>query len=78
MRVFHFDLVDGTIIADAGGYPCADLAEATEIANGLAYRLARSEPQLIGKGLAIAVKSEDEEEVYRAEIDVVNRLLLSH
>jgi hypothetical protein len=78
MRVFHFDLVDGTTIADAGGYPCADLAEAKEIADGLAYRLARSERQLIGKGLAVTVKSEDDEEVYRAELDVVNRLLLAH
>jgi hypothetical protein len=78
MLVFHFDLVDGTTIADAGGHLCADVPEAQEVARYLAIQLARSEPQLVGRGLAVAVKSQDGEEIYRAEIDELHRRRLAH
>jgi hypothetical protein len=72
-----FEFVDGSIIADAGGYPCSNFEEAGEIAHGLAMRLAREEPQLIGNGFAITAKKQNDAEVDRAELDKVNRLLLS-
>jgi hypothetical protein len=75
MTVFHFDLVGGINIVDAGGHPCVDLHEAGEIARDLALRLVREEPQLVGKGFAISVKTEDGEEVYRAQLDTINRLV---
>ncbi len=71
MPVFHFDLVDGTTVPDVTGHECADLFEAQEIADGLALRLVRNEPQLIGWGFAMSVKSEEGVELYRAELDVL-------
>lgn len=78
MPVFHFDLVDGITIKDAGGHPCADFEEAKLVATGLAVRLAKTEPHLIGKGFAIAVKTQDDEEVFRADLDLINKLSISN
>jgi hypothetical protein len=78
MELYHFDLVDSQKIADADGHPCTSFPEAVAIANGLAVKLAREEPQLVGLGYAISVKNERDEEVYRAEIDNMNRRQLSH
>jgi hypothetical protein len=74
MAFYHFDLVDSQIVEDAGGHECGDLEEARKIAQGLAIRLAKQQPHLIGRGFAIAVRSQDDEEVYRIAIDVANRM----
>ena len=78
MPIFHFDLVDGTVIEDAGRHKCRHLVEAKHVANGLAVRLLKTEPQLIGRGFAISVKTETNEEVYRAELDLLHKDLLSN
>ena len=75
MARYHFDLADGEKIADVGGHDCEDIAEARRVADGLAERLAAREPDLVGRGYAIAVRDENGVEVYRSELAVPERLV---
>jgi hypothetical protein len=73
MPIFQFDLIDGRKIAGTGGFPCLSRSEAELVADGLALRLARDEPDLIGEGYAVSVKTEDGDEIYRVEVDAINK-----
>jgi hypothetical protein len=75
MSFYYFELVNGQMNADVGGYDCADINEAKDIAKGLAIKLASKQPQMIGKGVAVSVRAHDDHEVYRVELDAANRLL---
>lgn len=76
MPVFHFDLVSQTTtVPDETGHECADLAEAREVADGLALRLIHREPELAGRGFAMSVKSDGRDELYRAEFDAILKLI---
>jgi hypothetical protein len=74
---FSFELDNGTVIADTGGHLCS-IIEARQAALGLAMRLARKDPGLIGQGYAISVKSEDGVVRCRIELDDVHKRLLAH
>jgi hypothetical protein len=75
MAFYYFELIGGRTFVDAGGYECKTLQDAKDIARGLAIRLASSQHELIGRGIAVAVRSQNEEEVYRVALDAVNRLI---
>ncbi|WP_441277241.1 DUF6894 family protein [Tardiphaga sp. 172_B4_N1_3] len=77
MTLYEFDIEDGVVVNGAS-CECASMAEAHALALRLAFQLAREEPEMIGRGCAISVKSEDGLERRRVEIDDINRRYLAH
>jgi hypothetical protein len=75
LTIFSFEIRNGaTVVADAGGHLCS-IGEAEQIAQGLAERLIRKEPELVGLGYAVFVKSEDGAVHCRIDLDDVHRRL---
>lgn len=65
---FQFNLADGKSVADKGDEELDDAAQATEVADELATRIARERPSLVHQGYSIVVSDEEGEEVYRAKL----------
>jgi hypothetical protein len=75
LEIFCFEIRNGaTVIADAGGHLCS-IREAEQIAQGLAEELIRKEPELVGLGYAVLVKSEAGVVHCRIGLDDVHRRL---
>jgi hypothetical protein len=72
MPRYHFDLVDSMTVADEGGAEVSDDIQAIDIADQIARRLIREQPQLLGKHFAILVSNEDGEEVGRVYLDALH------
>ncbi|CKX46631.1 DUF6894 family protein [Afipia birgiae] len=65
---FQFNLADGTSVADKGDKELEDAAQASEVADELATRIARERPSLVHQGYSIVVSDEDGDEVYRTRL----------
>ena len=52
---FQFNLADGTSVADKGDKELEDAAQASEVADELATRIARERPSLVHQGYSIVV-----------------------
>ena len=69
MPIYRFNLEDHIFIADRGTHLCEDDAEATEVANEIADRLAQTQPELVREDLGIVVRNQENKQVYRASMD---------
>jgi hypothetical protein len=69
MPRYHFDLVDGEIVADHGGLLLRDDPHAFEVGERLAKKLFESRPELRGRQCTIRVRGQGGSELYRALIE---------
>ena len=65
MPRYYFDLVDSKTVADEEGQDLPDDVTAMEVAETIAARLRREQPELRNRHFAILVSSEDGDEVGR-------------
>ncbi len=69
MPKYRFNLEDHIVIADRGSHECADIIHAKDVADEIAERLVQNQPDLVSPNQGIVVRDENNEEVYRADLD---------
>ena len=72
MPRYYFDLVDSKTVADEEGQNLPDDVTAMEVAETIAARLRREQPQLRNRHFTILVSSQDGEEVGQVPLDTLH------
>jgi hypothetical protein len=78
MPFYSFGHQEGALISGSSSRHCAGTTEARVIALGLAFRMVRHSPELIGKGYGISVESKNGTEHCRVGLDDVFRRHLTN
>lgn len=72
MPLYHFDLVNAASHFDAGDAELPDDIEAIDIADSIARRVLREQPQARNRRYAILVTDEEGEEICRLPLEIIH------